>query len=71
MIGPVSSQTEIGDRARHSLTVFSMKSWQYVDIGMTAWAQIEIASVHVRESTQLGSREGSKRVECDAVHDFD
>ena len=47
-----------------------MKSWQYVDIGITAWAQIIIASVHIRDSSQLGSREGSKRVECEAVDDF-
>ena len=47
-----------------------MKSGQYVDIGMTAWAQIKIASVKIRDSTQLGSRKGSKRVECEAVHDF-
>ena len=44
------------------LTIFCMKSWQFLDVGRTGKAQVIECSIHAGSGGELGSRKGSKRV---------
>ena len=44
------------------LTIFCMKSWQFLNVGGTGKAQVIECSIHAGSGGQLGSRKGSKRV---------
>ena len=51
------------------MTVFCMKSWQFLDVGRTGEAQVIECSVHAGDGGQLRSRKSSKRVQSKTIYD--